>query len=66
MTEHVCSRKYVPSTKRTSHFVILWNRRRWSVVEPSAIAVTTTSDEHPGAHSKEKTTSRYTLPLFGY
>ena len=41
MTEHVCSRKYVPSTKYTSHFGIVWNRNRWSVFEPSAIAVNT-------------------------
>ena len=31
MTEHVCSRKYVPVTKGTSHFGIVWNRNRWSV-----------------------------------
>ena len=66
MTEHVCSRKYVLSSKGTFHIGILWNRRRWSVFELSAVTVTTTSSNHPGALSKEKTTSRYTLPLFGY
>ena len=32
-------RKYVPYTKGTSHFGILWNRNRWSVFELSAITV---------------------------
>ena len=31
--------KYVPSTKGTSHFGIVWNRNRWSVFEPSAITI---------------------------
>ena len=39
MTEHVCSRKYLPSTKGTSYFGVVWNWNRWSVFEPSAIAV---------------------------
>ena len=33
--------KYVPYTKGTSHFGIVWNRNRWSVFEHSAIAVNT-------------------------
>ena len=41
MTKHVCTSKYVPSTKGTSHFGIVWNRNRWSAFEPSAIAVNT-------------------------
>ena len=32
---------YVPFTKDTSHFAIVWNRKRWSVFELSAIAVNT-------------------------
>ena len=32
-----------------------------SVFEPLAVTVTTTSGDYPGAHSKEKTTSKYTL-----
>ena len=32
---------YVPSTKDTSHFGIVWNRNTWSVFEPSAIGVNT-------------------------
>ena len=48
MIERVCSRTYVYSTKGTSHFGIVRNRSRLSVFEPSAIAVTTTSGDHPG------------------
>ena len=69
MTEHVYSRKYVPSTKSISFFGILWNRSRLSIFEPSAIVVTTSFDDHLGGHNthfKEKTTNRYTLSLCCY
>ena len=44
MTEYVCSRKYVASTKGT-YFSL---RDLWSVFEPSVIAVTTISGDHLG------------------
>ena len=58
--------KYVPYTKSTSHFGIVWNWNRWSVFEPSAIAVNIRKNLAitRGGHNISRT-SRYTpsLPL---
>ena len=54
MTEHVCSRKYVCPSKGIFHLEILWNRSKWSVVEPSAVTIPENIWRPTGGHSKEK------------
>ena len=64
MTEHVCSRKYVCSTKATFH----WNfmepeqtRSKWSVIEPLVITVPENMWRQPKWTFQGKENNRYTL-----